>query len=66
MVGIVLRSQKNYAMVEITFPENHGQFLAATCLRYVPIEAELAAELTREREEAERLRLQSDDAEGER
>jgi predicted nuclease of restriction endonuclease-like (RecB) superfamily len=54
-VGIVLCSQKNDAMVKITLPEDNDQILAATYLRYLPTEAELAAELTRERAEAERL-----------
>lgn len=54
-VGIVLCSEKNDAMVRITLPEENDQILAATYKRYLPTEAELAAELTREREEAERL-----------
>ncbi|MBX3154786.1 MAG: DUF1016 family protein [Deltaproteobacteria bacterium] len=54
-VGIVLCSEKNDAMVKITLPEDNDQILAATYKRYLPTEAELAAELTREREEAERL-----------
>ncbi|HUQ01545.1 MAG TPA: PDDEXK nuclease domain-containing protein, partial [Kofleriaceae bacterium] len=54
-VGIVLCSQKNDTMVKITLPEDNDQILAATYLRYLPTEAELAAELTRERAEAERL-----------
>ncbi len=54
-VGIVLCSEKNDAMVRITLPEDNDQILAATYKRYLPTEAELAAELTREREEAERL-----------
>ena len=53
-VGIVLCSEKNDAMVKITFPDN-DQVLAATYKRYFPSEAELAAEITRERDEAERL-----------
>jgi predicted nuclease of restriction endonuclease-like (RecB) superfamily len=59
-VGIVLCSEKNDAMVRITLPEDNDQILAATYKRYLPTEAELAAELTREREEAERqLRLRA-------
>lgn len=54
-VGIVLCSEKNDAMVKITLPEDNDQILAATYKRYLPTEAELATELTREREEAERL-----------
>jgi predicted nuclease of restriction endonuclease-like (RecB) superfamily len=53
-VGIVLCSAKNDAMVRITLPEDNDQILAATYKRYLPTEAELAAELTRERDEAER------------
>ncbi|HET9626238.1 MAG TPA: PDDEXK nuclease domain-containing protein [Kofleriaceae bacterium] len=59
-VGIVLCSEKNDAMVRITLPEDNDQILAATYKRYLPTEAELAAELTRERLEAEQLlRLQA-------
>jgi predicted nuclease of restriction endonuclease-like (RecB) superfamily len=59
-VGIVLCSEKNDAMVRITLPEDNDQILAATYMRYLPTEAQLAAELTREREEAERqLRLRA-------
>jgi predicted nuclease of restriction endonuclease-like (RecB) superfamily len=49
-VGIVLCSEKNDAMVKITLPEDNDQIMAAS---YLPTEAELRAELTREREEAE-------------
>jgi predicted nuclease of restriction endonuclease-like (RecB) superfamily len=59
-VGIVLCSEKNDAMVRITLPEDNDQIVAATYKRYLPTEAELAAELTRERHEAEQsLRLQA-------
>jgi predicted nuclease of restriction endonuclease-like (RecB) superfamily len=51
-VGIVLCSEKNDAMVKITLPEDNDQIMAAT---YLPTEAELRAELTREREAAERM-----------
>ncbi len=54
-VGIVLCSEKNDAMVRITLPEDNDQIVAATYKRYLPTEAELVAELTRERQEAERL-----------
>jgi predicted nuclease of restriction endonuclease-like (RecB) superfamily len=54
-VGIVLCSEKNDAMVRITLPEDNDQIVAATYKRYLPTEAELAAELTRERQEAEQL-----------
>ncbi len=53
-IGIVLCSEQNAAMVKITLPEN-DQIIAATYRRYLPTEAELAAELEREREEAERV-----------
>ena len=44
-------------MVKITLPDN-DQIIATTYLRYLPTEAELQAELMRERELAERqLRL---------
>lgn len=54
-VGIVLCSEKNDAMVKITLPEDNDQILAATYQMYLPSEAELRAEVTREREEAERM-----------
>jgi len=54
-VGIVLYSEKNDAMVRITLPEDNDQILADTYKRYLPTEAELAAELTKERDEAERM-----------
>lgn len=54
-VGIVLCSEKNDAMVRITLPEDNDQILAATYKRYLPTEAQLRSEFTREREEAERL-----------
>jgi predicted nuclease of restriction endonuclease-like (RecB) superfamily len=54
-VGIVLCSEKNDAMVKITLPEDNDQILAATYQMYLPTEAELRAEVTREREEAERM-----------
>jgi predicted nuclease of restriction endonuclease-like (RecB) superfamily len=53
-IGIVLCSEQNAAMVKITLPEN-DQIIAATYRSYLPTEAELAAELEREREEAERV-----------
>jgi predicted nuclease of restriction endonuclease-like (RecB) superfamily len=63
-VGIVLCSEKNDAMVRITLPEDNDQIVAATYKRYLPTEAELVAELTRERQEAERLlRLQATESE---
>jgi predicted nuclease of restriction endonuclease-like (RecB) superfamily len=63
-IGIVLCSEQNAAMVKITLPEN-DQIIAATYRRYLPTEAELAAELERERAEAERmLRLTAPEADG--
>lgn len=57
-IGIVLCSEKNDAMAKITLPENNEQILAARYQMYLPTEAELRAELAREREAAERaLRL---------
>jgi hypothetical protein len=59
-IGIVLCSERNAAMVKITLPEDNDQIIAATYLRYLPTEAELKAELQREREQAEQqLRLGS-------
>ena len=60
-IGIVLCSDKNDAMVKITLPEDNEQILAARYQMYLPSEAELRSELTREREEAERaLRFTAD------
>lgn len=42
-------------MVKITLPEDNDQIVAATYLHYLPTEAELKIELTREREHAERI-----------
>jgi predicted nuclease of restriction endonuclease-like (RecB) superfamily len=57
-IGIVLCSEQNAAMVKITLPEDNDQIIAATYLRYLPTEAQLQAELQREREQIERqLRL---------
>lgn len=42
-------------MVRITLPKDNDQILAATYKRYLPSEAELGAELKREREDAERI-----------
>ncbi len=61
-IGIVLCSDKNDAMVRITLPDDNEQILAARYQLYLPTEAELRAELEREREEAERvLRLTAPD-----
>jgi predicted nuclease of restriction endonuclease-like (RecB) superfamily len=55
-IGIVLCSEKNDAMAKITLPEDNKQILAARYQMYLPTEAELQAELARERDAAERLR----------
>lgn len=54
-IGIVLCSEKNDAVARITLPQDNEQILAARYQMYVPTEDELRAELTREREEAERV-----------
>jgi predicted nuclease of restriction endonuclease-like (RecB) superfamily len=54
-IGIVLCSEHNAAMVKITLPEDNEQIVAATYKQYLPTEAELQAELERERDEAERM-----------
>ncbi len=60
-IGIVLCSDKNDAMVKITLPDDNEQVVAARYQMYLPTEEELRAELSREREEAERvLRLTAD------
>jgi predicted nuclease of restriction endonuclease-like (RecB) superfamily len=63
-IGIVLCSDKNDAMVNITLPEDNEQNVAARYQMYLPTEDELRAELARERDEAERvLRLAGGDGE---
>ena len=60
-VGIVLCSDANQAMARITLPEDNDQILAATYQLYLPSEAELKAELSKDREEIERtLQLSTD------
>jgi predicted nuclease of restriction endonuclease-like (RecB) superfamily len=54
-IGIVLCSEQNAAMAKITLPEDNEQIIAATYRPYLPSEAELRAELERERAEAERV-----------
>ena len=54
-IGIVLCSDKNDAMVRITLPDDNEQIVAARYQLYLPTEAELRAEMAREREEAERV-----------
>ena len=56
-IGIVLCSDKNDAMVKITLPEDNAQILAARYQMVLPTEDELRAELTRERQAAERALL---------
>jgi hypothetical protein len=53
-IGIVLCSEKNDAMAKITLPKDNEQIVAARYQMYLPTEAELRAELAKEREEAER------------
>ena len=49
-VGIVLCSDKNDAMVEITLPKDNEQILASRYQLHLPSVAELRSELTRERQ----------------
>ena len=51
-VGIVLCSDKNDAMVQITLPEGQKQIVASRYQLYLPSEEELRAALERERAEA--------------
>jgi predicted nuclease of restriction endonuclease-like (RecB) superfamily len=53
-IGVVLCSDRNEAMVKITLPEDNKRILAPRYQMYLPTEDELRAELTREREAAER------------
>lgn len=55
-LGIVLCTDKTEAVVHYTLPEGNTQIFAARYKLHLPSEAELAAELKREREEVERLR----------
>lgn len=57
-IGIVLCSSKNDAMVKIALPDCE-QVMAARYQMYLPTEAELCAELARERAAAEQLLLQN-------
>ncbi|MFZ5445100.1 MAG: PDDEXK nuclease domain-containing protein [Myxococcota bacterium] len=56
-IGIILCSEKNDAMARITLPENNEQILSARYQMYLPTEAELRAELSRERQAAEQALL---------
>lgn len=53
-IGIVLCRKKNDAMAKITLPEDNAQILARRYQMYLPTEAQLRAELARDRERAER------------
>ena len=52
-VGIVLCSDKNDAMVEITLPKDNEQILASRYQLHLPSVEELRSELTRERQAAQ-------------
>jgi hypothetical protein len=61
-VGIILCSEKNDAVVNITLPVDNKQILAAHYQHYLPTVEELRVEVTRSREEVEhRLLLESDE-----
>lgn len=53
-IGIVLCSDKNDAMVKISLPEDGGRIRASRYQMYLPSEAELRRELSRDRAEIER------------
>jgi predicted nuclease of restriction endonuclease-like (RecB) superfamily len=55
-LGIVLCTDKNEAVVHYTLPEGNTQIFASRYKLHLPSEAELAAELKREREDLERAR----------
>ncbi|MCX4242670.1 PDDEXK nuclease domain-containing protein [Paraliomyxa miuraensis] len=63
-VGIVLCSDKNDAMVEITLPKDNEQILASRYQLHLPSAEELRVELTREREAAEEALEIPDDEPG--
>jgi hypothetical protein len=52
-IGIVLCADKNEAVVRYTLPEGNTQVFASRYTLYLPTEAELAAELQRERRQIE-------------
>jgi predicted nuclease of restriction endonuclease-like (RecB) superfamily len=52
-IGIVLCTEKNEAVVRYTLPEDNQQIFASRYKLYLPTEAELAAELQRERQAVE-------------
>jgi len=63
-IGIVLCTDKSEAVVRYTLPEGNQQIFASRYKLYLPTEAELAAELQRERRAIElhqRLREEGDD-----
>ena len=55
-VGIVLCSEKNEAMVQITLPENNAQIHTSRYQLYLPTEEQLRKELVEERERLEQAR----------
>jgi predicted nuclease of restriction endonuclease-like (RecB) superfamily len=55
-LGIVLCTDKNDAVVHYTLPEGNTQIFASRYKLHLPSEAELVAELKREREDLERIR----------
>jgi len=62
-IGILLCAEKNDAVVRYTLPEGERQIFASRYQLYLPSEADLAAELSRERELLElRGKLESDEA----
>lgn len=52
-IGILLCDSKSEAVVRFTLPEGNNQIFASRYKLYLPTEAELAAELTRERQAIE-------------
>jgi hypothetical protein len=55
-IGIVLCADKSEAVVRYTLPEGNRQVFASRYTLYLPTEAELAAELQRERRQIELAR----------
>lgn len=60
-IGIVLCTDKSEAVVRYTLPEGNKQVFASRYTLYLPTEAELAAELQRERQQIELARKLADD-----
>ena len=64
-IGIVLCTDKSEAVVRSTLPEGNKQIFASRYKSPLPTEAELAAELQRERKQIEQIKRLSGDTKSE-